>query len=222
MATEATDPAPDAQALREGLQAVRAAYLRLCEVYYSRLWRHALARVNGDPTTAEEIYNDVVMQGWKFLATFDGNNLLAWLFKIAERRALDWRRKQRRQPGNLGDAIDTLVDGRAAASVPPAQEDARREALRDYATRLQRFAIELERFRDQLDGARVVVEGYLTEQGVDLHAPKKGRPTKSLQLYSLLGQLRDNVVRGLEYLTAARSPGVEPRQSVDTEAPGES
>lgn len=107
------------------------------------------ARVTGSPADAEEVLQDVFAQAWSQAGLYapPRGTPRTWLLTIARSRAIDRRRRRRRDEG-AGEAGGEILD---PAEGPDAnfEERERREAVRKALSLLppeQRAAIELAYF----------------------------------------------------------------------------
>lgn len=98
------------------LNAARAgdekAFGALFRAYNAMLLRYL--RVLAGPEVADDLSSETWLDVVRGLRRFDGDEagFRGWLFTIARRRHLDWRRKQGRRPVTVGDeALDHIATG---------------------------------------------------------------------------------------------------------------
>jgi RNA polymerase sigma-70 factor (ECF subfamily) len=98
------------------LDAARAgdekAFSSLFRAYNSMLLRYLRVIAGGE--AAEDLSSDTWLDVVRGLGRFDGDEagFRGWLFTIARRRHLDWRRRQGRRPVTVGDdALDHIATG---------------------------------------------------------------------------------------------------------------
>lgn len=95
--SERSDPAATIAAITGGdPTAMQALY----DLYATQLFRYCLFRV-GDAEAAQDIVQDVFVQAWHGLRTFQYRGepaLVAWLHKIASNAVINYVRKRQRQP----------------------------------------------------------------------------------------------------------------------------
>lgn len=120
--------------VRAAQRGQRDAFARIYETHRDRVYRYLLSRL-GQPADAEDVTAEVFIRAMKALPSYRprGTPLMAWLYRIAHKQAVNWvKTRSRRRENGLDDV--------AAAS----SDDPEREAL-DRAS----FA-EAERAMDQL------------------------------------------------------------------------
>mgnify|MGYP005841974505 CR=1 FL=1 len=123
----------------------RAAFARLVQRYEKELF-HFLARFLGDPTIAEDAFQETFLQVYQSARSFDsGRKLRPWLFAIAANKARDLMRSQARRPVAPLQAYVNAVDEDSgqfvdllAASVPSPEEHLERQEIRQLVQRTVR------------------------------------------------------------------------------------
>ena len=91
----------------------RGAFSELYRLYHPRLYGY-LRRLLQDPTTVEEVLDDVMLVVWKDAGKFRGGSAVSsWVFGIAYRKALTAMRAERRYQSPL----DHSTDAETVASV---------------------------------------------------------------------------------------------------------
>lgn len=116
---------------------------------YARLVFGLATRVTGSPADAEEVLQDVFVQAWSQAGLYAParGTPRTWLLTIARSRAIDRRRRRRRDEGTGASGEEVLDSGENPEA--DLQERGRREAVRKALTLLpaeQRTAIELAYF----------------------------------------------------------------------------
>jgi RNA polymerase sigma-70 factor, ECF subfamily len=111
---------------------------------YSRLYRFALGRMNGDEAAAEDIVQQCFSKALRKLASYKAESQLhTWLCAICRNDIADWYRKQGRYEQRIVLAED-LPGLRAAMDSfrAPADEDPARQFQRLEASRLIQVALD--------------------------------------------------------------------------------
>jgi RNA polymerase sigma-70 factor (ECF subfamily) len=95
------------------------ALVRLFEVAEDEIWKRAYVLL-GDGHEADEVVNETFAQVWKNLKDYDPARSAGrtWLYTIAERRALDHRRKIRRRRRHEVTSLDRPESGGDGAGRP--------------------------------------------------------------------------------------------------------
>ena len=86
----------------------------------------------GTDSDQEDLYQEILMQAWKLLATFRGRSSAGtWLYRVALNTALTWQRSETRRD----DHRATMEEGMGRVgfpSVPPAQPRSEGEIMRRF------------------------------------------------------------------------------------------
>ncbi|MCI0683858.1 MAG: sigma-70 family RNA polymerase sigma factor [Gemmataceae bacterium] len=106
------EPQDETNWIRQAQAGDRAAFARLVERYWSRIfrWLYGLA---GCGHRAEDLTQEVFCKAWEALGTYEADHFRGWLFRIARNALIDHRRRQR--PAASG----ALLDEFAAAAPGP-------------------------------------------------------------------------------------------------------
>ena len=110
--------APDAQAVRSAVRAVRRgdreAFGQLVELYQQRLFGLVLMMVR-DPSGAEDVTQEAFVRAFTHLPRFDERRrFYPWLATIAVRLAQTWLRRRARASTRESTALDCQADPAAA------------------------------------------------------------------------------------------------------------
>ena len=127
----------------------RTAFEELYAAYARRLCGYLFRKI-GDPSRAEEVANDVLLDVWKGAKSFAGRSRLStWIFGIAHHKAVSALRRRRTAKVDL-EAAAGLADTSAGAESRLAARDAS-QRVRDAIESLpveQRDVVELTFFHD--------------------------------------------------------------------------
>lgn len=132
----------DSNLLRRHLDGDTTAFPGLVERYRRELLNF-LVRFTGDPSLAEDVFQETFLQLHLAAATFDpGRRLKPWLFTIAANKARDaMRSRQRRQAAPL-DAALSGEDGRGSyldlmpSDIPPPEQAMENQEVRSAVERI--------------------------------------------------------------------------------------
>ncbi|MEO1366386.1 MAG: RNA polymerase sigma factor [Acidobacteriota bacterium] len=96
----------------------RDAFRRLVEAHSHSTFRVTF-RVLGDEAAAEDAVQETFLSAYRRLASFDGRaQFSTWLHRIAVNRAIDLRRKRRRDRSETRPAVDEPLDAVSEAPRP--------------------------------------------------------------------------------------------------------
>ncbi len=136
----------DAQLIQRILSGDDSAFNTLVQKYQKGV--HALAwRKIGDFHYAEEITQDTFLQAYKNLSTLSNPDQFAgWLYVIATRRCIDWKRKQKFVPQSLQEVSVKEVEASAYTRyISEKQETASRERRYEIVEKILKRLPESER-----------------------------------------------------------------------------
>jgi RNA polymerase sigma-70 factor (ECF subfamily) len=87
------------QLVRQAQKGDSDAFATLYQAHVQAIYRYVVHRVT-DPQLAEDLTGDVFTKAIKGLASYrdEGNPFLAWLYRIAHARVIDYYRRQGRRP----------------------------------------------------------------------------------------------------------------------------
>jgi RNA polymerase sigma-70 factor (ECF subfamily) len=108
MPDEDAQPGSPLDALVASAKSDRAAFGRLYEAYYERIFRYCLRRLY-ERTAAEDVTGDVFLFVARSMGRFRGNteqDFRRWVYRIATTEANAWLRRTRRRAELLNHAID--------------------------------------------------------------------------------------------------------------------
>ena len=126
-APDTPPPAAEADWIAAARTGDRAAFARLVDHYWDRLYRW-LYHLSRDRHRAEDLTQETFLKALAGLGSFrPGTNFRAWLFRIGHNNFISLKRGEKRGPQPLPDAV---VDA-AAVSAPDAAAD--RETVRVVA-----------------------------------------------------------------------------------------
>ncbi|MBM3476387.1 MAG: sigma-70 family RNA polymerase sigma factor [Armatimonadetes bacterium] len=121
--------------LREQVDLTRAqlgdgeAFTRLVERYDGRLRRY-VRRLGAEESAAEDVLQEVWLSAYRTLRrVHDAEALPAWMYSIARHKALNWMRRQGRQPDAL-QVSDEVLEAVPDAGEPPDLTADEAEAVR--------------------------------------------------------------------------------------------
>ncbi|MEM8993440.1 MAG: RNA polymerase sigma factor [Acidobacteriota bacterium] len=96
----------------------RDAFRRLVEAHSPSTFRVAF-RILGDEAAAEDAVQETFLSAYRRLPSFDGRaRFSTWLHRIAVNRAIDLRRKRRRDRSETRPAVDEPLDAVSEAPRP--------------------------------------------------------------------------------------------------------
>ncbi len=99
------------------------AFCRICQDYETRLFRHAVS-LCGEPSMAEELAQDTLVEAWKSLHRYNGRcQIFTWFCAILLNRYRNVRRKRRPMPFS---ALDSTERERAVNTLECWADSARR------------------------------------------------------------------------------------------------
>ena len=105
------------------------AFCELCRVYETRLLRQATA-LCGNPTVAEDLAQDTLVEAWKCLRRFNGKcQFFTWLCAILLNRYRNSLRSQRTRPAAESVADDERSDATDTTNVPDRAIETREEGV---------------------------------------------------------------------------------------------
>ncbi len=105
--------------LKSGRQAAQQRFAEEALPHRNDILRTAIRMLGGDRGRAEDVLQEVYLQGWKSFDRFEaGTNCRAWLFKILFHCVNHYRRKWFRFP-LLKESEEFLEDNVAARTPPP-------------------------------------------------------------------------------------------------------
>ncbi|MHC4294033.1 MAG: RNA polymerase sigma factor [Planctomycetota bacterium] len=127
----------DGELLRRHLAGDKSAFEALMKLYRRELYSF-LVRFTGDPTLAEDVFQEAFLQIHLSAAAFDpSRRFKPWLFTIAANKARDaMRSRMRRQAAPLNAAVTTDSDARTTyADLMPSNIPAPDESILNLETR---------------------------------------------------------------------------------------
>jgi RNA polymerase sigma-70 factor (ECF subfamily) len=96
------------QLTRRMLDGDEQAFEAFFDAYFSRVYRFALPRLNGDAEAAREVVQATLAKAMRRIGDFRGESaLFTWICQICRREAVDYIRSRRRHAGRL-----VLIDDR--------------------------------------------------------------------------------------------------------------
>lgn len=119
-----------------------AAFDQLAAALAPSLVRFASTMLVGDVDSAHDVVQETLLAAWKALPGLrDAEHLKAWLFRVAQRRAVSWLRRQRhRDPARAGRLLEPArppEEWAAPTGTPgPAETGETRSELRTLVGRL--------------------------------------------------------------------------------------
>ncbi len=88
--------------------------------YYMNDIYHYLLRLSNHPQTAEDLLQDTFVKAFEYLDSYQGEEVRAWLFRVAHNAYIDWYRREKRQiqtDPNLLAGLSPAVDAGPEAEI---------------------------------------------------------------------------------------------------------
>lgn len=190
---ESTSDTPDASLVAWAQHGDRDAFNQLAERYERQVYNVAF-RMLGNSQLAEDITQETLLKAYRGIAGFRGDNLRAWLLRIASNACNDLLRSRRgRQDVSLELLIEESGDIWASSDPSPEQEALRRELGRE----IQRGLLTLPR-EQRMVLILVDVEGMSYEEAAECSGISPG--TLRSRLSRARAKLRDYLLQKGELL----------------------
>jgi RNA polymerase sigma-70 factor (ECF subfamily) len=163
---ERSGPSESADLLARARAGEADAYCELAQASEERLFRQAIALCH-DPTTAEDLAAETLIEGWRSIARFDGScRFSTWLYAILVHRFQKTVRRARSRPATLAglpqterDAGESSLERLPDAQPMPAENLVRQE----QATRMRAAIDSLPPKHQQVVLLRFYEEASLSE-----------------------------------------------------------
>jgi RNA polymerase sigma-70 factor, ECF subfamily len=144
----------DAALARRVCRGEAAAFDEFFASYFPRLYRFAIARLNGNEDAAEEVVQRTLIRGLDRLHTYRGDAaLLTWLCTLCRHEIAEWTARERRgRPISLSDERE--AEGRALDDLATSESDSPEDVLqRSEVTRLVHATLDdlPEKYADALE-----------------------------------------------------------------------
>ncbi|MFH1559989.1 MAG: sigma-70 family RNA polymerase sigma factor [Chloroflexota bacterium] len=190
---EFTSDIPDTSLVALAQQGDPDAFTQLAQRYERHIYNVSF-RMLGDSQLAEDVTQETLLKAYRGMARFRGENLRAWLLRIASNTCNDFLRSRR---GRQNLSLDLLTEesGDTWASSDPSPEQ---EALRgELGTEIQRGLLTLPR-EQRMVLILVDVEGMSYEEAAEASGISPG--TLRSRLSRARAKLRDYLLQKRELL----------------------
>ncbi len=147
----------------------RHCYNCIIESYQTRAY-NLIAQMLGDWAAAEDVLQEVLLSGYKAFGSFRGDNLRAWLMRIAANAARDYLRSRKSRPAI---SLDYSPLNPEESDAPPVDVVSPDESPEDYALR-QELGRAIQESLQHLPEERrpvltlVDVQGYSYEEAAEI------------------------------------------------------